>query len=202
MERDHALALLHEMTTGESLRRHARAVEIVMRAQARARGGDEEQWGIAGLLHDADYERWPEEHPQRIVAVLRDRGEHELADAIAAHYTKWDRPYTTAMAKALVATDELTGFVVACALIRGDGIVGLEPKSVLKRFKDRRFAASVEREEVLRGCEVLGVTLEAQAAFVIDALRPHAAELRLAPRPPGAAAAGEGPDPVSGGPAR
>jgi len=177
-----AYALLHEMTQGESLRRHARAVEIVMRAQARVRGGDEDRWGIAGLLHDADYERWPGEHPARIVAVLRERGEAEIADAIAAHYTKWGRPYTTDMARSLAASDELTGFVMACALVRPNGIAGLEPKSVLKRFKDARFAASVERDEVLRACAVLGVSLEEQARFVIEALRPHAAELGLAGR--------------------
>lgn len=183
MRYDDARELLHSMTEGQSLRRHARAVELVMRAQARARGGDEEQWGIAGLLHDADYEKWPSEHPQRIVAALRERGEADLAAAIAAHYTKWNEPYATEMAKALVASDELTGFVMACALVRPDGIATLEPKSVLKRFKDARFAATVERDEVQRGCDVLGVTLEAQARFVIDALRPHADELGLSRKP-------------------
>lgn len=180
MNRDLAWTMLCEMTQGTSLRKHARAVEIVMRAQARAHGGDEEQWGIAGMLHDADYEAWPQEHPQRIVALLQQRGEGELADAIAAHYTKWNRPYVTAMAKALVASDELTGFVMACSLVRPDGIATLEPKSVLKRFKDVRFAATVERDEVLRGCEIFGTTVEAQAQFVIEALRGHAAELGIA----------------------
>ena len=182
MHRTDADALLREMTEGTSLLRHARAVELVMQAQARARGGEEEQWGIAGMLHDADYEKWPQEHPARIVAALRERGETDIADAIAAHYTKWNRPYTTDMAKALVASDELTGFVMACALIRPDGIASLEPKSVLKRFKELKFAATVERDEVLRGCEVFGVTLEAQARFIIDALRPHATELGLTGR--------------------
>jgi predicted hydrolase (HD superfamily) len=182
VRRDDALALLREMTEGPSLLRHARAVELVMRAQARACGGDEEQWGIAGLLHDADYEKWPAEHPARIVGELRARAEGDLADAIAAHYTRWNQPCTTAMAKALVASDELTGFVMACALVRPDGILGLEPKSVQKRFKDLRFAATVERDEVLRGCEVLGVTLDEQVRFVIDALRPHADELQLGAR--------------------
>ncbi|MEZ5966262.1 MAG: HD domain-containing protein [Planctomycetota bacterium] len=182
MQYPDALDLLRSMTDGQSLLRHARAVEIVMRAQARARGGDEEQWGIAGLLHDADYEKWPNEHPHRIVGELRQRGEGELADAIAAHYTKWNQPYGTEMAKALVASDELTGFVMACALVRPDGIATLEPKSVLKRFKDARFAATVEREEVLRGCEVLGVALADHALSVIEALRPHAEELGLGPR--------------------
>ncbi len=181
MKRIDAETLLRQMTQGQSLLRHARAVELVMRAQARARGGDEEQWGIAGMLHDADYEKWPAEHPSRIVAALRERHEADLADAIAAHYTKWQQPYTTPMAKALVASDELTGFVMACSLVRPDRILGLEVKSVLKRFKEPKFAATVERDEVLRGCEVLGVTLEDQARFIIEALRPHAIELGLAP---------------------
>jgi predicted hydrolase (HD superfamily) len=172
MHYQEAVELLRSMTEGASLLRHARAVELVMRAQARARGGDEEQWGIAGLLHDADYEKWPQEHPQRIVAALRERGEDGLAEAIAAHYT-------TPMAKALVASDELTGFVMACALVRPDGIATLEAKSVLKRFKDGRFAAAVERDEVRRGCEILGVGLDEQARFVIEALRGHADELGL-----------------------
>ena len=182
MRRDEALVLLHSLTQGQSLRSHARAVELVMRAQARARGGDEEQFGIAGLLHDADYEGWPAEHPARIVGELRARGEGAIADAIAAHYTKWGRPHDTLLAKALIASDELTGFVVACALVRPRGIQDLEPKSVLKRFREPRFAASVERAEVLAACAILGVTLEEQARFVIEALRPHAAELGIAGR--------------------
>src|SRR5262249_26599223 len=158
--RDAALAILHEMTASESLRRHARTVEIAMRALAERAGEDVEEWGIAGLLHDADYERWPEEHPQRIVARLRELGEDRTARAIAAHYTKWNVPYDTRLSRALVATDELTGFVVACALVRPDRLLSLESKSVLKRFKERTFAAKVEREEILRGCELFAVALD------------------------------------------
>jgi predicted hydrolase (HD superfamily) len=181
MDRELALSILHEMTATDSLRRHARTVEIVMRALAKRHGADEEQWGIAGLLHDADYERWPDEHPQRIVARLRELGEAEIAHAISAHYTRWNVPYDTPMSRALVAADELTGFVVACCLVRPDRLAGLEPKSVLKRFKDKAFAAKVERDEILRGCEVDGVALEEQIATIIQALRPHAAELSLSP---------------------
>jgi predicted hydrolase (HD superfamily) len=180
MHRDAALAILHEMTATDSLRRHARTVEIVMRALARRHGADEEQWGNAGLLHDADYERWPDEHPQRIVARLRELGEPDLAHAISAHYTRWNVPYDTPMSRALVASDELTGFTVACCLVRPDRLVGLEPKSVLKRFKEKAFAAKVERDEILRGCEVYGVGLEEHVATIIAALRPHAEELGLA----------------------
>lgn len=180
MQREAAVAILHEMTLTDSLRRHARTVEIVMRALAAKAGEDADVWGAAGLLHDADYEQWPDEHPNRIVALLRERGEESIAHAISAHYTKWNVPYDTAMSRALVASDELTGFVVACALIRPDRLASLEPKSVLKRFKDRGFAAKVEREEIVRGCELFGITLEQHAAFVIEALRPFAAELGLA----------------------
>jgi predicted hydrolase (HD superfamily) len=102
MRREAAIAILHEMTATDSLRRHARTVEIVMRALARKHREDEEQWGNAGLLHDADYERWPLEHPQRIVARLRELGEPQLAHAISAHYTRWNVPYDTLMSRALV----------------------------------------------------------------------------------------------------
>jgi predicted hydrolase (HD superfamily) len=179
MQRAAALAILHEMTATDSLRRHARTVEIAMRALAEREGEDADEWGIAGLLHDADYERWPEEHPNRIVARLRELGETRIAHAVAAHYTKWNVPYDTRLSRALVATDELTGFVVACSLVRPDRLLGLQQKSVLRRFHERGFAAKVEREEILRGCELFGVTLADHVASVIDALRPFAAELRL-----------------------
>ena len=183
MDRATAVEILHDMTKTESLRRHARTVELVMRSCAERDGGEVEAWGIAGLLHDADYEQWPEEHPNRIVVRLRELGEDEIAHAISAHYTKWNVPYDTPMSKALVASDELTGFVVACALVRPDRIAGLEPKSVLKRFKSKAFAAKVERDEIERGCAVYGVSLADHVRFVIDALRPHAEELELTPAP-------------------
>ena len=185
LERDAAWALLSEWTETDSLRRHARAVELVMRAAAHRYGdgaADEERWGIAGMLHDADYEKWPEEHPNRIVAWLRDRGENEIAHAISAHYTKWNVPYESALDRALLACDELTGFVGACCLVRPEGISTLEPSSVMKRLKDKRFAASVERAEVYAGAELLGVDLAEHIAFIIGALRPHAADLGLSGR--------------------
>jgi len=182
LTRDEGWALLLEWTPGEALRRHARAVELVMRAAAARYGrgaADVERFGLAGMLHDADYERWPEEHPRRIVAWLRERGEEELAHAISAHYTGWGVPHETTLDKALLACDELTGFVGACALVRPDGLATLEPRSVLKKLKDRGFAAKVERPEVTRGAELLGVDLSEHVRFVIEALRPHAAELGL-----------------------
>ena len=182
LTRDEAWRHLCEWTKTDALRKHARAVEVVMRAAAHRYGegaADEERFGVAGMLHDADYDRWPEEHPKRIVAWLRERGEQELAHAISAHYTQWGVPHVDALDKALVACDELTGFIGACAKVRPDGILSLEPKSVLKKLKDKGFAAKVERGEVLRGVELLGVQLEDHIGFVIGALRPHAAELGL-----------------------
>jgi len=182
LTRDEGWALLCEWTPTEALRKHARAVELVMRAAAERYGrgaADLERWGLAGMLHDADYDRWPEEHPRRIVTWLRERDEQELAHAISAHYTLWGVPHVSALDKALVACDELTGFVGACAKVRPDGILSLEPKSVLKKLNDKGFAAKVERGEVQRGVELLGVELAEHIGFVIGALRPHAAELAL-----------------------
>ena len=180
--RDEAWALLTEWTEGASLRKHARAVEIVMRAAALQYGGgsdDVEAWGVAGMLHDADYEKWPEQHPDRIVAWLRDRGEGALAHAISAHYTKWGVPYESQLDKALLACDELTGFIVACCLVRPEGVRTLTPRSVKKKLKDKAFAAKVERAEVHAGVEQLDSDLTAHIQFIIDALKPHAEELGI-----------------------
>ena len=173
---------LNEWTKTQSLLRHARSVEIVMQAAAAKYAGaaDAEQWGITGLLHDADYEAFPEEHPARIVAWLREQNEPALAQAVAAHATTWDVPRDTPMDKSLMAFDELTGFIVACCQVRSDGILSLTPSSVRKKLKDKSFAAKVNRGEVHAGCALLGVELEPQIQFVIDALRPHASELRIA----------------------
>ena len=182
LTREEAWALLVEWTPSEALRRHARAVEISMRAAAHRYGNgaeDEESWGIAGMLHDADYDTWPEEHPDRIVAWLRERGEEPIAHAISAHYTKWGVPYESQLDKALLACDELTGFIGACALVRPEGIATLTPKSVKKKLKDKGFAAKVERHEVTTGAELLGVDLGEHIQFLIEALRPHAEELGL-----------------------
>jgi predicted hydrolase (HD superfamily) len=185
LTRDEAWEHLCSWTKTDSLRTHARAVELVMRAAAHRYGAgeeDEETWGVAGMLHDADYEAWPEEHPQRIVAWLRERGEEAVAHAVSAHYTKWEVPYETALDKALLACDELTGFVGACCLVRPDGVASLTPKSVRKKLKDKRFAEKVERTEVTAGAELLGVDLGEHIQFVIDALKPHAQELGLSGR--------------------
>jgi predicted hydrolase (HD superfamily) len=182
LTREQAWEHLCAWTPGDALRTHARAVEVVMRAAALRYGAgaaDVEAWGIAGMLHDADYETWPAQHPARIVAWLRERGEEQIAHAISAHYTKWGVAYETQLDRALLACDELTGFVGACALVRPEGLATLESKSVQKKLKDKGFAAKVERDEVTAGAELLGVDLSEHIAFVIAALRPHAAELGL-----------------------
>lgn len=185
LTREEAWTKLTEWTETDALRRHARAVEIVMRAAAHRYGAgaaDEERWGIAGMLHDADYEKWPDEHPHRTVAWLRGIGEEALAHAVSAHYTKWGVPYESPLDKGLLACDELTGFIMACCLVRPGGIGDLEPRSVKKKLKDKHFAAKVDRAEVTAGVELLGVELGDHIQLVIDALRPHAEELGIAGR--------------------
>jgi len=176
---------LSAWTKTDSLLKHARAVEIVMRQAAKRYGGEEanpERWAITGLLHDADYEQWPEEHPQRVVDWLKDQGEEEMAYAVSFHQTKWGLPPKTMMDRALLACDELAGFVIACCLMRPEGISTLTPKSVKKKLKDKAFAAKVDREIIRQGVELLGVDMGEHIQFVVDALKPHADELGVGPR--------------------
>jgi len=185
LSREEAWELLCEWTPSEALRRHARSVEIAMRAAAHKYGegeADEHRFALAGMLHDADYDAWPEEHPKRIVAWLEERGEKDVAHAISAHYTKWGVPYENVLDRALLACDELTGFIGACCLVRPEGISTLQPKSVKKKLKDKHFAAKVERHEVHTGAELLGVDLGEHIQFLIDALSSHAEELGLTGR--------------------
>ena len=174
-----ARAILNELTKSQSLLRHMRTVELVMEAYAEKLGENKEEWAITGLLHDADYEAFPEKHPGVIVEKLRNMGEEKIAHAISAHYTKWNVPYTNSLDKALLATDELTGFIVACCQVRPDGIATLEPKSVVKKLKDKGFAAKVEREEVYKGVELFGVDLSEHIAFIIEVLKKNRAELGI-----------------------
>jgi predicted hydrolase (HD superfamily) len=179
---EQALAQLRLWTKTDSLLKHARAVEIVMRAAAGkyADRADAEIWGVVGLLHDADYEQWPGEHPQRIVDWLHEQGEAEIAYAVACHQTRWELPPKSQLDKALLACDELAGFVIACCLVRPDGIATLEPKSVKKKLKDKAFAAKVDREIIRSSVDLLGVDFDEHIRFVIDALKPHAEELGIA----------------------
>ena len=173
---------LHAWTKTESLLKHARAVEIVMRAAAAKYGGpdaDPETWAKTGLIHDADYEQWPDEHPRRIVDWLSAAGEEEIAYAVSFHQTAWKLPPKTAMDRCLLACDELAGYVVACCLVRPEGIATLEPKSVKKKLKDKAFAAKVDRTIIQQGAELLEVDLGEHIQFVIEALKPHAAELGI-----------------------
>ncbi len=179
MTRDEGWALLTEWTRSDALLKHARAVEAVMRALARRSGADEELWGLAGLLHDADYEAFPDEHPRHTVARLRALGEEALAHAVSAHYTKWGVPAESPLDRALLAADELTGFVVACSLVHPEGIAGLTPESVTKKLRQKGFAAKVDREEIRRGAELHGVPVPDLAALVIEVLRGQKAALGL-----------------------
>jgi predicted hydrolase (HD superfamily) len=154
-----------------------------MRRAAHRYGGgpdDETVWAITGLLHDADYEQWPAEHPARVVAWLRAHGEPAIAHAVSAHSTHWGVSHDAPLDKALLACDELAGFVVACCLVRPDGIYGLEPSSVKKKLEDRSFAAKVDRAEIHAGVTMLGAVLDEHIQLVIDALTPLAAELGIA----------------------
>ncbi|HID74400.1 MAG TPA: HD domain-containing protein [Planctomycetaceae bacterium] len=179
---EQAYEQLCQWTKTDSLLKHARAVEVVMRRAAGRYGGDEADeltWAITGLLHDADYEQWPEEHPKRVVDWLRQRGEEEIAYAVACHQTKWGLEPKSPLDRSLLACDELAGFVIACCLVRPDGVASLAPKSVKKKLKDKAFAAKVDRQIIHDGVELLGVDLGEHIQLVIDALRPHAEELGI-----------------------
>ncbi len=176
-----ARALMEAWTESESLRRHMRAVEVAMRAYARRFGEDEESFGIAGVLHDMDYEKYPAEHPYRGVEELRRLGYPEaILEAILAHASYTGVPRRTLLAKTLFAVDELTGLIAAAVYVRPDrSIEGLELPSLLKKFKDKAFAKGVNREEVRLGAEELGLGLEEHMGFVLEALKAERAYLGL-----------------------
>jgi putative nucleotidyltransferase with HDIG domain len=181
--REDALALVHEHVQSESLRRHMYSVEAACRAYARRFGEDEELFGLAGLVHDFDYERFPDEHPLPGVAILRERGyPDEVVHAVQAHYAaRTGVQPESVLDRTLCACDEVTGLVTAAALVRpSKSVMDLEAKSVLKKFKDRAFAAGVDREEVQHATERLGVDLKDHVQFVIEAMRTVAPELGLA----------------------
>lgn len=179
--REEALALLEEWVESPGLRNHMKAVEAAMRFYARRLGEDEALWGLAGLLHDLDWERYPEEHPLKAVDALRELGYPDAAlQAILAHRADFTGVEPeTALDRALVACDEITGLITATALLRPNGIDDLKPKSVRKKMKDAAFARGVDREEVIRGAELLGVELNEHIDNVIEAMREIAEELGL-----------------------
>ena len=185
--REQALALMQEYTDNVNLRKHMYAVEAAMRAYALKYGEDEELWGVTGLIHDFDYERYPnkdlspvEEHPSSGVAILRENGwPDEVLHAVMAHAEHTGVEPETLMARTLRAVDELTGFVIACSLVRPTGISDLKSKSVKKKLKDRSFAAAVNREEIREYTEIIGEDLTEHIDFVIEAMRGIAGTLEL-----------------------
>jgi len=186
--RTDAWNLLREYTESESLRKHALAVEACVRAYARKLGGDEEIWALAGLLHDFDYERWPnaehhpaQEHPYAGSLILRERGyPEEVITAILGHANYSGVPRVLPLDKTLFACDELAGFLTACALIKpSKSIHEVEAASVKKKLKDKAFARGVSRDDVYKGAEELGVPLDEHIAFCIEALRSVAPALGL-----------------------
>jgi putative nucleotidyltransferase with HDIG domain len=190
--RDDALALVHEYTASDSLRKHMLAVESAMRAYAARDGADVERWGLAGLIHDFDYERFPnashspvEEHPSEGVRILRARGwPEDILEAILGHALYTGTPRTTPMAKTLFAVDELTGLITATALVKPTRSVhDVDARSVRKKMKDKAFARGVSRDDVVNGAAELGVDLDAHIAFVIAAMQGAADSLGLAGTP-------------------
>jgi len=187
--RQETLALMHEYTASDSLRKHMLAVEGAMRAYAGKFGEDEERWGITGLIHDFDYERFPnnahsptEEHPSEGVRVLRARGYPEdILEAILGHAQYTNTPRVSKMAKTLFAVDELTGLITATALVRPTkSVMEVEAKSVRKKMKDKAFARGVNRDDVINGAQELGVELDDHISFVIAAMQSRASDLGLA----------------------
>ena len=187
--RDQTLSLMHEYTASDSLRKHMLSVEAAMRAYAEKLGEDVERWGTTGLIHDFDYERYPnsehsatEGHPAEGVRILREHGYPEdILRAILGHANYSGVPRDTQMAKTLFAVDELTGLITATALVRPTKNVNeVEAKSVRKKMKDKAFARGVNREDVILGAEELGVDLDSHIAFVISAMQSVAAEIGLA----------------------
>lgn len=179
MEFIEAEKILEKFVDEPSLIRHCRSVSIVMRAYALQLGEDAEEWSIAGLLHDADYEKYPDKHPDIIVSLLREKEENRIAHAISAHYTKWGQSYDTMLDKYLLAVDELTGFIIAASLMRPTKLEGMKPKSVKKKLKTKGFAAGVDRDEIYKSLEIADLDLDTHISFIISVLQNHQSELDL-----------------------
>ena len=182
-DREQAWGLLTEFTQSESLRKHALAVEACMRAYARKLSGDEELWSVVGLLHDFDYEKYPslDDHPYKGNEILKERGwPEEICRAIMSHAEYSGVPRVTSMEKALFACDELAGFITACALVKpGKSLAEVEARSVRKKMKDKAFARSVNRDDIVTGAADLSVDLEEHIAFCIEAMKAIADKLGL-----------------------
>ena len=185
-DRQTSFELMCEYTASDSLRRHMLAVETAMAAYARKLGEDVEKWSVVGLLHDFDYEKWPDppDHPLQGSKILSERGYPEdVIYAIKSHADYIDEaPRVSVMDKALYACDELCGFITAVAYVRPEGIHGMKAKSVRKKMKQKSFAANVKREDIVSGAEDFGVDLNEHIQFVIDALQENADKLKLGPQ--------------------
>ena len=182
MTRDEAWSLLCEYTQSENLRRHALAVEACMRYYARLFGEDEELWGVVGLLHDFDYERYPslEEHPFRGMEILRARGAPEvIIRAVGAHANHTGIPRESLLERAIFACDEISGFVIAVALVKGRTLSAVSPESVRKRMKEKGFARGVNRDDLLQGAQELGIPFDEHVEHVVRALQGIADQLGL-----------------------
>ena len=194
MNRQAAWDLLCEYTKNENLRKHALAVEACLGAYARKFGEEEEKWAVVGLIHDFDYEIYPNapDHPLKGSEILKEKGvSEEIRRAVLGHADYTGVPRDTLLAKALYACDELAGFITACALVRPDRLATLEARSVRKRMKDKAFARAVSREDIVKGAEELGLPLDEHITFCIAAMRSIAGQLGLAPAesaPPAATA--------------
>lgn len=183
MTRSEALDLLHAYTAGESLRKHAYAVEAAMRAYARRFGEDEDRWGITGLLHDFDYERFPDppEHTRQGAAILRERGvDEEIVQAILSH-AEWNEiPRDTPLKQTLFAVDELAGFITAVAYVRPSrSLAEVDVRAVRKKMKDKAFARAVRREDIIAGAALLGLEVDEHVGVVLEAMKAKHEELGL-----------------------
>ncbi len=189
MNRQEAFSILNEYTKSPALIRHGLCVETTMRHYARLAGADADQWGLAGLLHDFDYERWaqPPDHTRQGAKILRDAGcDEEIIRAILSH-VPWnleDTPRDRPIRKTLFAVDELSGFIVAAAQVRPDRLVGMKPKSIIKKLKQKSFAAAVSREDIHEGAELIGIPLGDHITNCIAAIAEIAGEIELLPEAP------------------
>lgn len=182
MDRKQAIEIMHRYVSNDSLRKHMYAVEAVMRAYAKKYGEDEEKWAIVGILHDFDYEMYPNapDHPLKGSEILKNFGvDEEIRIAILGHASYTNVPRDTLMSKVLFSVDELCGFITACALVRPNKISDIEASSVLKKMKDKAFAKNVNREEIIQGAQELGVDLKTHINFTIEAMKSISKELEL-----------------------
>ncbi|MFL2990933.1 MAG: HD domain-containing protein [Cytophagales bacterium] len=179
ISRDEAMIILKKMLSNKSLIIHSISVAVVMKEYAKKINENVDEFYITGLLHDADYEKYPDEHPNVIVNKLKDLKNDKISYAISAHYSKWGNECKNNLDKFLLACDEITGFIVACTKVRPKGISELKSKSVLKSLKKKSFAASVDRNEIYHGCELINIELKDHIDFIIDVLRKNTELLEL-----------------------